>query len=341
MYKLARKLLFKFDPETAHHLALEALSTSKKLGISKLTSPKPVAAPVKVMGIDFPNAVGLAAGLDKNADYLAALDSLGFGFIEVGTVTPLAQAGNPQPRLFRLEEHQAIINRMGFNNKGLDYLIGQVKNQPQLNAKLGINIGKNLNTPVEKALDDYLIGLNGAYPHADYITVNISSPNTPGLRSLQYGEALKELLAPLKQRQQQLAEEHSRYVPLAVKVAPDMNQEEVISLAQCLLELKLDGVIATNTSLDKSLVAGHQHAEEAGGLSGKPIKDASLAITRQLADALEGQLPIIGVGGINSAADAQERLAAGASLVQIYTGFIYQGPNLISDCAQAAASYRA
>lgn len=338
MYKLARKLLFKLDPETAHHLALEAMDAGANLGLSKLACAKPVNAPVTVMGIEFPNAVGLAAGLDKNADHLKALSQLGFGFIEVGTVTPEPQPGNPQPRLFRLEEHQALINRMGFNNKGLTYLLGQIKNQ-QMNAKLGINIGKNLNTPVEKAVDDYLIGLEGAYPYADYITVNISSPNTPGLRSLQYGEALKDLLKPLKERQQQLADQHGNYVPLAVKVAPDMNEEEVISLANCLLELNIDGVIATNTSLDKSLVAGHKHADEAGGLSGKPIKDASLAITKQLADALEGKLPIIGVGGINSAADALERLEAGASLVQLYTGFIYQGPNLISQCAEALATF--
>ncbi len=339
MYSLARKLLFTLSGEAAHQVALEGLDAAARLRLLKPLVADRLEAPVTDVGLEFPNAVGLAAGLDKNADHLFSLDQLGFGFIEVGTVTPRPQPGNPKPRLFRIPEQEAIINRMGFNNKGLDHLIQQVKKQP-INGLLGINLGKNLTTPVEEAVNDYLLGLEGVYELADYVTVNISSPNTPGLRNLQYGDALKDLLQPLKEAQARLADTHQRYVPLMVKVAPDMNEEELLSLAATLRQLKLDGVIATNTTLDKSAVAGLRYSEEAGGLSGRPLTEKACEITRQLADALEGDLPIIGVGGIFSAQDAVERIQAGASLVQIYTGFIYRGPSLISQCAEAIASIK-
>lgn len=339
MYSLARKLLFTLSGEAAHQIALEGLDAAARLRLLKPFVAAKLAAPVKVMGLEFPNAVGLAAGLDKNADHLFSLDQLGFGFIEVGTVTPRPQPGNPKPRLFRIPEQEAIINRMGFNNKGLAHLVNQVKNTP-ISGLLGINLGKNLTTPVEEAVNDYLLGLEGVYELADYVTVNISSPNTPGLRNLQYGEALKDLLQPLKEVQARLADTHQRYVPLVVKVAPDMNEEELLSLATTLRQLKLDGVIATNTTLDKSAVEGLRYGEEAGGLSGRPLTEKACEITRQLADALEGDLPIIGVGGIFSAEDAVDRINAGASLIQLYTGFIYRGPSLINECAEAIASLK-
>lgn len=339
MYSLARKLLFTLSGEAAHQIALEGLDAAARLRLLKPFVAAKLQAPVKVMGLEFPNAVGLAAGLDKNADHLYSLDQLGFGFIEVGTVTPRPQPGNPSPRMFRIPEQEAIINRMGFNNKGLDYLLAQVKKQP-ISGVLGINLGKNLTTPVEEAVNDYLLGLEGVYEYADYVTVNISSPNTPGLRNLQYGEALKDLLLPLKEAQTRLADQHQRYVPLAVKVAPDMNEEELQSLAATLRELKLDAVIATNTTLDKTAVEGLRYGAEAGGLSGRPLTEKACEITRQLANALEGDLPIIGVGGIFSAQDAVDRIAAGASLIQLYTGFIYRGPSLISECAEAIASIK-
>ncbi|WP_416885765.1 quinone-dependent dihydroorotate dehydrogenase [Marinospirillum sp.] len=339
MYSLARKVLFTLSGETAHQLALEGLDAAARLHLIKPFVDQPVHAPVEVMGLTFPNAVGLAAGLDKNADHLAGLGQLGFGFIEVGTVTPRPQPGNPKPRLFRLPEQEAIINRMGFNNKGVEHLITQVKKQ-RFDGVLGINLGKNLTTSVEQAVDDYLLGLEAVYPWADYVTVNISSPNTPGLRSLQYGEALMALLQPLKEAQARLADQHQRYVPLVVKVAPDMDEDELNSVAKTLRDLKLDGVIATNTTLDKSAVAGLRHGEEAGGLSGRPLTEKACVLTKQLAQALEGELPIIGVGGISSAEDAVERIKAGASLIQLYTGFIYQGPKLVQDCAEALAFVR-
>lgn len=339
MYSLAKKLLFTLSGEAAHQLALESLDAAAHLRLIKPFVQPMLQAPVEVMGLTFPNAVGLAAGLDKNADHLNSLGALGFGFIEVGTVTPRPQPGNPKPRLFRIAEQEAIINRMGFNNKGLNHLLAQVQKR-RYSGLLGINLGKNLTTPVDRAVDDYLLGLEGVYPLADYVTVNISSPNTPGLRSLQYGEALKDLLKPLKEAQARLADLHQRYVPLVVKVAPDMNDEELQSLATTLRELKLDGVIATNTTLDKTAVAGLKHGDEQGGLSGRPLTQASCLITRKLAEALEGELPIIGVGGIFSAEDAVERIKAGASLIQIYTGFIYRGPGLIHETAEAIAAIK-
>jgi dihydroorotate dehydrogenase len=291
------------------------------------------------MGIDFPNPVGLAAGLDKNGDYIEGLAALGFGFIEIGTITPRPQPGNPQPRLFRLPQASAIINRMGFNNKGVDYLIDRVKAaQPFLqknNIVLGINIGKNKDTPAENAVDDYLICMRKAYRYASYITVNLSSPNTPGLRDLQFGEPLKQLLARLKQEQQLLAVQYGRYVPLAVKIAPDMAIDDIREVAAALIDNQLDGVIATNTTIARDAVKDLPHGDEAGGLSGAPLTKKSTEVIRALAQELNGKLPIIGVGGIMSGADATEKFAAGAQLLQIYTGFIYRGPALVGEAVSA------
>lgn len=282
------------------------------------------------MGLTFPNAVGLAAGLDKNGDYIEAMAGLGFGFVEVGTVTLRPQPGNPKPRLFRLPEAEAIINRMGFNNLGVDHLIEQVK-VAQTDAVLGINIGKNFDTPVEKAVDDYLIGLNKVYAYADYVTINISSPNTPGLRSLQFGESLNELLQQLKEQQAKLQQTHQRYVPMAVKVAPDLDGEEVEQLAESFAQYEIDAVIATNTTMSRDGVTGVKNGDEAGGLSGRPVFIKSTDIVRQFRAALPDSLPIIAAGGIMSGEDAQQKIEAGASLVQIYSGLIYKGPQLISE----------
>jgi len=286
------------------------------------------------MGLDFPNPVGLAAGLDKDGECIKAWEALGFGFIEVGTVTPRPQPGNPKPRMFRLPPAQALINRMGFNNQGVDFLVEQVR-RTRFKGVLGINIGKNADTPVERASDDYLIGLRKVYPWASYITVNISSPNTPGLRDLQYGEALDRLLAALKEEQQRLADVHGRYVPLAIKIAPDLADVDVRTVGQALLRHGMDAVIATNTTFSRAGVESLRHAQETGGLSGAPLMARSTEVVRQLAEVLEGRLPIIAVGGILSGADAAAKIAAGASLVQIYTGFIYRGPELIREAVKA------
>ncbi len=333
MYKLLRDLLFLLPTETSHHLALDSLKLAGKTGLLG----KPVALPgkaVTVMGIEFPNPIGLAAGLDKNGDYMDALGALGFGFVEIGTVTPRPQPGNPKPRLFRLPEAQAIINRMGFNNHGIDYLLEQVS-KARYQGILGINIGKNFDTAVENAADDYLIGLRKAYPHAHYVTINISSPNTPGLRSLQYGDELKRLLVTLREEQAKLAQEHGRYVPVAIKVAPDLNEAEIRDMAEVFSSVEIDGLIATNTTLDKAAVQGLPHGEEQGGLSGKPLTQHSTEVIRQFRADMASQIPIIGVGGILSGADAQAKLAAGASLVQVYSGFIYRGPALVRECVEA------
>ncbi|SUB17530.1 Dihydroorotate dehydrogenase (quinone) [Pantoea agglomerans] len=286
--------------------------------------------PVTCMGLTFKNALGLAAGLDKNAECIDAFAAMGFGFVEVGTVTPRAQVGNDKPRMFRLVEAGGIINRMGFNNLGVDHLVENVK-KARFNGVLGINIGKNKDTPVEQGKDDYLICMEKVYAHAGYIAINISSPNTPGLRSLQYGEALDDLLSSIKQKQKELEQRHLKYVPLAVKIAPDLSEEELIQVADSLIRHQIDGVIASNTTLDRSLVSGLKHAEEAGGLSGRPVQSRSTAVIQRLSQELQGRLPIIGVGGIDSLTAAREKIAAGATLVQIYSGFIYQGPGLIKD----------
>jgi len=330
MYGFLQKLLFKLDPEIAHELSLDGLGALNRLGILSVTQPQTAELPVEVMGLRFPNPVGLAAGLDKNADYFNALGRLGFGFVEVGTVTPLAQPGNEQPRLFRLPEADAIINRMGFNNRGVEHLVERAKHR-QYGGVLGINIGKNKQTPEEQALDDYLIALSAVYPHADYVTINISSPNTPGLRNLQFGSALVELLTGIHNRRLQLADQYQKYVPVAVKIAPDMSNEEIVQVAETIAGQNMDAIIATNTTLDKSSVDHMQYGSEMGGLSGRPVRDKSTAVIKKVAATLGEDFPIIGVGGIFSAEDAQEKFAAGAKLIQIYTGFIYRGPGLIQE----------
>ncbi|ANF81545.1 dihydroorotate dehydrogenase (quinone) [Acinetobacter sp. NCu2D-2] len=331
LYSLARPLLFSLAPERAHELTLSLLKSSHKMGMMRQNV---AAKPVTCMGIEFPNPVGLAAGLDKNGAYIDALAAQGFGFIEIGTITPKPQPGNPEPRLFRLPKAKAIINRMGFNNDGVDQLIENVK-AAKYKGVLGINIGKNAATPVENAVDDYLICLEKVYNYASYITVNISSPNTKNLRSLQSGDALTELLETLKNRQLELAQENQHYVPLVLKVAPDLEAEDIQFIAQQLLKFKIDGLIVTNTTLSREGVEGLEHAEEAGGLSGAPVFEKSTACLAAFADVLKGQIPLIGVGGILSGADALAKKQAGASLVQVYSGLIYTGPKLVKDCVNA------
>ncbi|MFC3282450.1 quinone-dependent dihydroorotate dehydrogenase [Litchfieldella rifensis] len=334
MYALARSLLFRLDPETAHGVTLTALDMANRLGVAThLGGGKRVDDPVELMGLHFPNRVGLAAGLDKNADHLDALGALGFGFVEVGTVTPRSQDGNPRPRLFRLPERRAIINRMGFNNAGVDHLVARVK-ESRYDGVIGINIGKNLTTPVEQAVDDYLIGLRKVHAHAHYITVNISSPNTPGLRNLQFGEHLDRLLGTLREEASRLDRSSGRGVPLTVKIAPDMSNEEVALVARSLQANAIDGVIATNTTVSREAVAGLPHADEQGGLSGAPVFESSNRVIRELRRHLPN-MPIIGVGGIGSGEDAVAKVQAGADLVQLYSGFIYRGPELVGECARA------
>jgi len=337
MYTLARELLFKLSPESSHELSIDLIGAGGRLGLNGLLTKRPAALPVKVMGLEFANPVGLAAGLDKNGDAIDGFAQLGFGFIEIGTVTPRPQPGNPKPRLFRLPEAEAIINRMGFNNHGVDHLLARVQ-AAQYKGVLGINIGKNFDTPVENAVDDYLLCLDKVYAHASYVTVNVSSPNTPGLRSLQFGDSLKQLLEALRQRQEDLAAQHGKRVPLAIKIAPDMSDEETIEVANALVGAGMDAVIATNTTLGREGVHGLEFADEAGGLSGAPVRDKSTHIVRVLASELKGRLPIIAVGGITEGKHAAEKVAAGASLVQIYSGFIYKGPALIREAVDAIAA---
>jgi dihydroorotate dehydrogenase len=334
MYGIMRELLFRLPPETAHNLALSGLDMAGKLGLLPALVSRPEPLPTKVMGLEFPNPVGLAAGLDKNADHLDALGALGFGFIEVGTVTPLAQPGNPQPRMFRLPEHSAIINRMGFNNHGLEHLLDRVDKRRYAGV-LGINVGKNKATPNEESESDYRKGIAAVYSRADYVTVNVSSPNTPGLRDLQFGDSLKSLMHAIKDEQARCQKEYGRYVPLAVKIAPDMDDDGVRFVANALKESGLDGVIATNTTVSREAVAGHRYAEEAGGLSGAPVRASSTRVIQALYAELGESLPIIGVGGITDGDSAAEKIQAGAKLVQVYTGFIYRGPALIRESVEA------
>lgn len=334
LYPLLRPALFSLDPETAHNVTLTLLKTAHTTGLSKLIYPTPPDKPVSIMGLEFKNPVGLAAGLDKNGDHIDALAALGFGFIEIGTVTPRPQPGNPKPRLFRLPEHQAIINRMGFNNLGIDHLLTQVQHC-RYQGVIGINIGKNFDTPIERAAEDYLTGLRKAYHLASYITINISSPNTKNLRQLQQGDDLKNLIAALKEEQIKLQRQYEKYTPLVLKIAPDLTGKETAHIAGLLLQFEIDGVIASNTTIARGSLANHPLAGEAGGLSGEPLKNKATAVVKDLAKELDGKIPIIAAGGIMSAADAQEKLMAGASLVQIYSGLIYQGPQLLTDIIEA------
>ena len=334
LYPIIKPLLFSIDAEKAHDLTLSTVKITEKSGLLNLYSKAPVCQPRQVMGLTFPNAVGLAAGLDKNGAVIDGMAALGFGFVEVGTVTPRPQPGNPKPRLFRVVEAGGIINRFGFNNLGVDNLIENVKSA-NYRGILGINIGKNFDTPIENATDDYLICLRKVYAHASYITVNISSPNTKNLRALQEKEALSQLLASLKFEQEKLSQQHGRYVPLALKIAPDLDAQQISEIADLLLIQKIDAVIATNTTLSREQVQGLKNAEEAGGLSGAPVKEQSTKVIQLLSQRLQGALPIIGVGGILSGSDAVEKIAAGADLVQIYSGLIYKGPKLVHDVCKS------
>ena len=336
LYPLARTALFRLPPETAHRLALASLQRSARLGL--LTIPKPICMPRQIMGIEFPNPVGLAAGLDKNGQYLTGLAALGFGFLEIGTVTPRPQPGNPHPRLFRLPAAQALINRLGFNNQGVDALLSNIQRQ-RFQGVLGINIGKNFDTPLERAADDYRAALKKVYPQASYVTVNISSPNTPGLRDLQYGKPLLKLLHVLKQTQSQLSQTHGRYIPLVLKIAPDLNDKDIPLIAAALLDHEIDAVIASNTTFSRAGVEGLQYASENGGLSGAPLFTRATEIVRMLNQSLSGQIPIIAAGGILNGADAVAKLQAGASLIQLYTGLIYRGPQLVSEAVDACQTY--
>lgn len=328
LYSIIRPLMFSLDAEKAHHLTLSLLKKADTFGFVTQTVEQ---NPVRCMGIEFPNAVGLAAGLDKNGEYIDALAELGFGFIEIGTVTPRPQEGNEKPRLFRIPEAKAIINRMGFNNHGVDALVENVK-KSQFQGVLGINIGKNADTPVEQATQDYLICLEKVYHYASYVTVNISSPNTKNLRSLQNGSALTELLSSLKEKQFELAQHYQHYVPLVLKVAPDLTTDEIPFIAEQVLKYKFDGLIVSNTTLSREGVEDLPNGNESGGLSGMPVFEKSTECLRQFAQILKGRVPLIGVGGICSADDAQAKIDAGATLVQLYSGLVYEGPKLVKAC---------
>lgn len=340
-YALARPFLFGLDPETAHELTMASLARTQGTPLSAAYCNSRVSDPVELAGLKFPNRVGMAAGLDKNARCIDGLAAMGFGFVEVGTVTPKAQPGNPKPRMFRLPEAKALINRLGFNNDGLDAFLANVqkssvrRQRTQNPLLLGLNIGKNAATPIENAVDDYLICLDGVYPHADYVTVNISSPNTKNLRALQSDEALDALLGRIAERREALASQHGKRVPIFVKIAPDLDETQVDVIAATLKRHAMDGVVATNTTLSREAVKGLRHAEEAGGLSGAPVLEASNRVIRQLRAALGKGFPIIGVGGVMSGADAVSKIRAGADVVQIYTGLIYKGPGLVVEAANA------
>lgn len=341
-YSLARPALFALDPEAAHDLTLASLAAAQRTPLQLAWHQSRVDDPLRLAGIDFPNRIGLAAGLDKNGRAIDAFGAMGFGFVEVGTVTPLPQPGNPKPRMFRLPERTALINRLGFNNEGLAAFLANVRRAKfrSRGGVLGLNIGKNAATPIERAIDDYLTGLAGVYPHADYVTVNISSPNTKNLRALQSDDALHGLLTELTARRSELAEEHGRTVPLFLKIAPDLDDSQVRAIAQALREHGIDGVIATNTTLSRDAVAGLKHADEAGGLSGAPVLEASNRVIGVLRATLGPDFPIIGVGGVTSAEAAVSKLHAGADVVQIYTGLIYRGPALVGECARALKAAR-
>ena len=343
LYSLARSVLFALDPEVAHELTLTKLDRAAAFGLTRFASPRVPDLPVSAMGLTFRNPVGLAAGMDKNGAHIDALGSFGFGHIEAGTVTPLAQPGNPKPRLFRLVPAQGLINRMGFNNDGAERFVANVQAQRRFREAggiLGLNIGKNAATPIERAVDDYVACLRAVYPHADYVAVNVSSPNTKDLRALQGERELVALLRGLARERRRLEDQHQRSVPLAVKIAPDLDDSAIPPLADILVHEGVDGVIATNTTVERETVRGLAHADEAGGLSGRPLRERATEVVQLLARHLRGQLAIIGVGGIIDGADAAERIRAGATLVQIYTGFIYRGPQLVAECVDAIARAR-
>ncbi|MBS3018313.1 Dihydroorotate dehydrogenase (quinone) [Comamonas sp. PE63] len=344
-YSLTRPILFGMDPEAAHDLTMNLMAKGQNTLLQKAWARPLISDPIELAGLKFPNRVGMAAGLDKNARCIDALAAMGFGFVEVGTVTPRPQPGNPKPRMFRIPEKNALINRLGFNNEGLDAFLANVR-RSQVRAKagnnggamlLGLNIGKNATTPIEEATSDYIKALDGVYPHADYVTVNISSPNTKNLRALQSDEALDALLGAVANRREQLSSQHGKRTPVFVKIAPDLDEEQVGVIAATLERHGMDGVIATNTTISRDAVKGLQHAEETGGLSGAPVLEASNQIIRQLRSALGSRFPIIGVGGILSGADAVSKIRAGADVVQIYSGLIYRGPDLVTEAAQAIA----
>ena len=334
MYGLSRPFLFALDPERAHALGLAAIEAAYRTGLNPLVALRPRPMPLNVFGLTFANPVGLAAGMDKDGAHIDALASLGFGFLEIGTTTPRPQPGNPRPRMFRLAEHEAVINRLGFNNLGVDALLRNV-GRARYRGVLGINIGRNKDTPNERAIDDYLHCLERVYPAAGYVTVNISSPNTRGLRDLQEEEALRRLLGTLREAQEKLAAQHRKRTPMLVKIAPDLTDEEIDRMAEVMTQVGMDGAIATNTTIDRHAVAGHRHAGEAGGLSGRPLYGHATYVLRRLRARLPDSIPVIGVGGILSGADAAGKIAAGASLVQTYTGLVYRGPGLIGECVEA------
>ena len=339
MYSLARSFLFCLDAERAHDLGLLGIETAYRTGLNPLLAAKPAPLPTQVFGLHFANPVGLAAGLDKNGAHIDALAALGFGFIEVGTTTPRPQAGNPKPRMWRLPEHQAVINRLGFNNEGVDALVRNVE-RARYGGVLGINIGKNKDTPNERAVDDYITCLTRVYARASYVTVNISSPNTQGLRDLQEEETLKRFIGTLREAQEKLAAQHGARKPMLLKIAPDLGDAELDAIVSVLLAAGIDGLICTNTTIDRSTIAGATHAEEAGGLSGKPLFDKATSVLHGMAERLGGKIPLVGVGGILSGADAAAKIAAGAKLVQFYSGMIYRGPELIRESVDAIRDAR-
>ena len=337
LYTLLRPLIFQLDPETAHNFSLKALYAANQFGLIPKQKLCETGSEKTVMGLNFPNPLGLAAGLDKNGDCIEALAAFGFGFIEIGTVTPRPQPGNPKPRLFRLPQAEAIINRMGFNNKGVDYLVNRVK-QSEYRGILGINIGKNFDTPIEDAVDDYLVGLKKVSPYASYVTINISSPNTANLRKLQQADEMATLLSALRKERDRLTIEHKKPIPLVVKIAPDLTSEEIRHIGEIIVATHIDGVIATNTTIARKGVEGLSHSEEAGGLSGAPLTERSTQVITELDKVLMGRIPIIAAGGIMSARDAQAKLQAGARLIQVYSGLIYRGPGLIKSILEGQNS---
>ena len=335
MYHFARPFLFGLDAEHAHGLGLKAMELAYRTGTSPLLARKVEPLPTKAFGLTFPNPVGLAAGLDKNGAHIDALLALGFGFIEIGTITPRAQPGNPKPRMFRLPQHKAVINRLGFNNEGVDALVANVERARRKTGLLGINIGRNKDTSNDRAASDYLYCLERVYPFADYITVNISSPNTAGLRELQEEQALRQLIGALRESQEELGAQHGKRVPMLVKIAPDLSDEDIDAVARVLRDLSVDGVIATNTTVSRISVQDHRLAHETGGLSGAPLMNQSTMVLRKLRTRLPDSIPVIGVGGILSGADAVAKMSAGATLVQCYTGLVYRGPELVHECVEA------